>query len=357
MGSSGRRATAGARWLARHATIFDVARVAGVSKSTVSNVIRGVRGVAPETRRRVLGAVAQLDYRPNVLARHLVLQRTTTVGVIVGDLSNPFNAEMAKHIEKEAAQRGYRAMFCNTQGDEATELGGLESLLEYRAAGIIFLSQPAQRERARQMLEGRVPSVFVSCVADWCDVVAADDVSGGELATQHLVDLGHKRIAYFADPLVEDAADRARQSGYRHVMDRAGLKPAVFHWDRPPGEVMPEARDQQVEALLHNHITAAFSSNDYGAIELLESADRMGVRVPQDLSVVGFDDVVMAGMARINLTTVRQPQPQLASLAVELLATRINGEQQPAPVRRTLQVELIVRGSTGPPPPGAESAG
>lgn len=357
MGTSGKRADAARRPLARHATIFDVARVAGVSKSTVSNVVRGIRGVAPETRRRVLGAVAQLDYRPNVLARHLVLQRTTTVGVIVGDLSNPFNAEMAKHIEKEAARLGYRAMFCNTQGDEATELGGLESLVEYRAAGIIFLSQPAHREQARDLLEGRVPSVFVSSVSDWCDVVTADDESGGELATQHLVNLGHRRIAFFADPLVEDAADQARQKGYRQVMVGVGLEPAVFHWERRPGEALPEAADVQVQALLRYGITAAFSSNDYGAIELLESADRLGVRVPDDLSVVGFDDVVMSGLARINLTTVRQPQPQLANLAVELLASRINGEQQPPPVRRTLQVELIVRGSTGPPPRPARQPG
>ncbi|HXD80960.1 MAG TPA: LacI family DNA-binding transcriptional regulator [Candidatus Acidoferrum sp.] len=333
----------------RHATIFDVAREVQVSKSTVSNVIRGASGVAPATRTRVMEAVAQLDYRPNILARQLVLQQTTTVGVVVGDLGNPFNAEMAKHIAKEATLRGYRAMFCNTQGDVETELGGLESLLEYRAAGIIFLSQPAGRERARRIVEGRVPTVFVSCVADWCEAVAADDRSGGELATQHLVDLGHERIVYFADPLVEDAADRARRSGYEHVMRRAGLRPAVFHWHRPPDQMPPEIRDRQVDQILRNHTTAAFSSNDYGAIELLESADRLGVRVPQDLSVVGFDDVVMAGLARINLTTVRQPQPQLASRALHLLAGRITGELRGAPRRETLGVELVVRGSTGPP--------
>lgn len=333
----------------KHATIFDVARAARVSKSTVSNVIRGASGVAPATRTRVLAAVEQLDYRPNILARHLVLQQTTTVGVVVGDLGNPFNAEMAKHIAKEAARRGYRAMFCNTQGDEETELGGLESLLEYRAAGIIFLSQPADRERARSIVEGRVPAVFVSCVADWCDVVTADDESGGELATQHLADLGHERIVYFADPLVEDTADRARQSGYQHVMRRAGLRPAVFHWDRPPDQMPADIRDRQVERILRNRTTAAFSSNDYGAIELLESADRLGVRVPQDLSVVGFDDVVMSGLARINLTTVRQPQPQLASLAMHLLAGRIKGDVRGAPLRETLAVELVLRGSTAPP--------
>jgi LacI family transcriptional regulator len=342
-------------WVGKHATIFDVAREAGVSKSTVSNVIRGVNGVAPKTRRRVLDAVAQLAYRPNVLARHLVQQRTTTVGVIVGDLANPFNAEMAKHLEKEASLRGYRAMFCNTQGDEQTEVGGLESLLEHRVAGVVFLAQPADSERARRIIEGRMPSVFVTCVSGWCDAVTADDESGGELATQHLIDLGHTRIAYLADPLAEDAADRSRESGYRRVMARAGLSPEVVHWNRPHGQAVEATRDSQVASMLRSEITAAFSSNDYGAIELLESADRLGVRVPAELSVVGFDDVAVAGLARIDLTTVRQPKPQLARLALELLEARIQGELTGPAQRRTLDVELVVRGSTAPPrrPAGA----
>ena len=149
----------------RHATIFDVARTAGVSKSTVSNVIRGVEGVAPQTRVRVQEALEQLGYRPNVLARQLVQQRTTTLGVVVGDLGNPFYAEMAKQIERAAAGRGYHAMFCNTQGDDEAETSGLESLMEYRAAGIVFLSHPADREAARGVVEGRVPVVFVTCAA------------------------------------------------------------------------------------------------------------------------------------------------------------------------------------------------
>jgi len=333
----------------RHATIFDVARAAGVSKSTVSNVVRGAQGVAPHTRLRVQEALEQLGYRPNVLARQLVQQRTTTLGVLVGDLGNPFYAEMAKQIERAAAGRGYRAMFCNTQGDDEAELSGLESLMEYRAAGILFLSHPADREAARSVVEGRVPVVFVTCAADWGDVVTADDHAGAEMATQHLVDLGHRRIAYFADPIVEDSADRERQAGYRRVMESAKLTPSVFHWDRPPGEVLRDARDEQVEGILDGGTTAVFSSNDYGAIELLECADRLGVRVPEELSIVGFDDVVMAGLARINLTTVRQPQDQLAGLAIEVLSGRVQGDVYGPPQRRTLPLDLVVRGSTAPP--------
>jgi LacI family transcriptional regulator len=333
----------------KHATIFDVAREAGVSKSTVSNVIRGAGGVAPETRHRVQEAIDQLGYRPNVLARQLVQQRTTTLGVVVGDLGNPFYAEMAKQIERAAAVRGYRAMFCNTQGEEDAESSGIESLMQYRAAGILFLSHPTDLGRARSVVEGRVPAVFLTCTADWGDVVSGDDEAGAELATQHLIDLGHRRIAYFADPIVEDAADRERQTGYQRVMQRAHLEPTVFHWDRPPGELDRDARDRQLDRILRNRITAVFSSNDYGAIELLECADRLGVRVPEDLSVVGFDDVVMAGLARINLTTVRQPQPELASLAVEIMAARVEGELDGPPQRKTLRLDLVVRGSTAPP--------
>jgi len=336
--------------LSKHATILDVAAAAGVSKSTVSNVIRGEIGVAADTRARVQDAIEQLGYRPNVLARQLVQQRTTTLGVVVGDLGNPFYAEMAKHIESAAAARGYRAMFCNTQGDEETELSGLESLMEYRAAGILFLSQPADGKRARSIVYGRAPAVFVTCAADWGDIVCADDDAGAELATGHLVDLGHRRIAYFADPIVEDAADQDRQKGYRRVMERSGLSPTIFHWQRQPGELLRQRRDEQVGELVRNRFTAVFSSNDYGAIELLECADRLGVRVPEELAVVGFDDVVMAGLARISLTTVRQPQLELADIAVGMLDARVTGELEGPPQRKTLGVELVMRGSTAHPP-------
>ncbi len=325
----------------KHATILDVARTAGVSKSTVSNVIGGVGRFTPETQLRVLEAIEKLGYRPNVLARQLVQQRTTTLGVVVGALSNPFYAEMAMQIEREASGRGYNAMFCNTQGSEDAELRGLEGFLNYRAAGILFVSHPAEWTRARKLVDGRVPVVFVSCEADWGDVVAGDDQGGAKLATQHLVDLGHKRIAYFADPIVEDAANRDRRAGYLKVMERSGLKPTVFHWDRH----LPDKRDVQVAGILRKGITAVFTTDDYGAIELLEAADRLGVRVPDELSVVGFDDVIMSGLARIKLTTVRQPKPQLANAALEILTGRVRGELQGAPIRRTVPVELVVRGS------------
>ena len=206
-------------------TILDVAKRAGVSKSTVSNVIRGVRSIKPKTQLKVTRAIEELGYRPEHPGAPDGASAHAIFGVVVGDLANPFYAEMAKQIERCAAARGYRVMFCNTQGEEAIEIAGLEGLLEQRVAGIIFLAYAGGSTRPRALLEGRVPSVFVTCSADWGDVVCADDERGARLATEHLIGLGHERIAYCADPIVEDATDRARQAGYRQTMERAGLTP------------------------------------------------------------------------------------------------------------------------------------
>jgi LacI family transcriptional regulator len=329
-------------------TILDVARRAGVSKSTVSNVVRGIRAITPETQLKVTKAIEELGYRPNILARQMVQQRTSIFGVVVGDLANPFYAEMAKQIERSAAARGYRVMFCNTQGDETAEMAGLEGLLEQRVAGIIFLAYTGGSTRPRTLIEGRAPAVFVTCSADWGDVVCADDERGGRIATEHLIGLGHQRIAYCADPIVEDATDRARQAGYRQTMEAAGLTPMVFHWERAEDRLLREA---PVEEILTGprRPTAFVSSNDLGAIDLLDCADRLSIPVPRKLSVVGFDDVMMAGLARINLTTMAQPKEMLARLAVDTLASRIEGELRGEPIRQTVSCRLIIRGSTAKP--------
>jgi LacI family transcriptional regulator len=337
--------------LTKPPTIVDVAQLAGVSKSSVSNVIRNASCVTPEMRARVAEAVAALGYRPNVLARQLVQQRTTILGAVVGDLANPFHAEMAKQVERYAGDQGYRVMFVNIQTDKA-EPAGLESLLEYRVAGVVFLAHAGMPDRTRQLIAGRIPAVFVTCSADWGDIVCGDDLQGAKDATRHLVELGHKRIAYFADPIVEDDADKARRTGYRAVMAEAGLQSMVFHWRRsPPGLVRGSREVTATDVLLGpKRVTAIFSSNDLGAIELLDCADKLGIRVPQDLSIVGFDDIVLAKLARINLTTVAQPQERLAELAIDTLTRRIAGDLRAGSLHRTVKVELVLRGSTAPPP-------
>src|SRR5437879_10765859 len=211
----------------RPPTILDVASRAGVSKSTVSNVVRDFPGVSESTRRRVRVAIDQLGYRPTVLARQLVQQRTNILGVVVGDLANPFFAEMAKLVERHAAARGYTAMFCNTEGDATSEVAGVETLLEYRVAGIVFLTFSGDSRTMRETLQHQVPVVFVGCHDDWGDVVSVDDFRGAKLGTKHLVDSGHRRIAFVSIPELEDRSDVSRLQGHGEALAEADLGPVV----------------------------------------------------------------------------------------------------------------------------------
>jgi LacI family transcriptional regulator len=336
----------------RQPTIFDVASKAGVSKSTVSNVVRGLPGVSEATRVRVQGAILALGYRPNVLARQLVQQRTSALGVVVGDIANPFFAEMAKSVEKHAAARGYTAMFCNTEGDSESELAGIETLLEYRVAGIVFLRFSGRSNTMQQTLEHHVPVVFVSCAADWGDVVSVDDVRGGALATEHLIEIGHRRIAYLSIPEEEDQSDLARFQGYKQALLQAGLGPVMrICWSPPAEQASIDGTEIRLVDLFSgpDRVTAVFATYDGAAIALQEFADRVNLRVPEDLSIVGFDDVPTAGMARIALTTVAQPRDELAGLAIATIADRIEQRFSGPPRTQLVGVSLVTRRSTSAP--------
>lgn len=335
----------------RHPTILDVALHAGVSKSTVSNVVREAPGVSDATRRRVREAIEVLGYRPNVLARQLVQRRTSILGVVVGDLANPFYAEMAKSVERHAAARGYTAMFCNTEGESESELAGVETLLQHRVAGIVFLAFSGDARTMELVLRNQVPVVFVGCAAEWGDVVSVDDERGGWLAARHLVEAGHMRIAYLSIPELEDDSDVARWNGCRRAVAEAGLEaPMRIAWS-PPSDLA--TIDGTLRPLLDaftggSAATAVFASNDVAGIALQEFADRVHLRVPDDISIVGFDDVPMAGLARIALTTVSQPRDELARLGIASVADRIAHRTGGAPRKHLVSVDLVVRRSTAP---------
>jgi DNA-binding LacI/PurR family transcriptional regulator len=336
----------------RPPTIHDVALRAGVSKSTVSNVVRGLPAVSEETRRRVRVAIDELGYRPNVLARQLVQRRTSILGVVVGDLANPFYAEMAKSVERYAAARGFTAMFCNTEGDSESELAGVETLLQHQVAGIVFLAFSGDARTMREMIAHHVPAVFLSCDADWGDVVSVDDRLGGRLATTHLIEAGHRRLAFLVIPELEDVSDRARWEGYCDALREAGIEPALrVSWSPPSDHASIDGVERSLHELFAGpaRMTAVFASNDVAAIALQEFADRVGLEVPRDLSVVGFDDVPMAGLARISLTTIAQPREELARLGIATIAGRIERELKGPPTRTNVGVKLVTRGSTAPP--------
>jgi DNA-binding LacI/PurR family transcriptional regulator len=330
-------------------TIHDVARVAKLSKSTVSNVIRNAPGVSAETRARVQAAITELGYKTNIVARQLAQQRTRVLGVVIGDLANPFYAEMAKLLESFAAARGFQVMFCNTQVDEEVELAGIRSLLEHRVAGLLFLAYAGSAGGAQAAVGGNLPVVFVTCSADWGDVVAVDDFGGVAAATQHLIGLGHRRIAYFADTVIEENADNDRKAGYIRAMTRAGHRPQLLRWDAKPDTVIADGETRSIRSVLTGpgRMTGIVAANDLHAIDVLDCADRLGLSVPGQLSVVGFDDIAIAGLARIGLTTIAQPKEMMAQIAIETLERRISGALRGGRLRQITDFTFVERTTTG----------
>jgi LacI family transcriptional regulator len=334
----------------RPATIGDVAEFAGVSPSTVSNVVRGADVVAARTRRRVLNAIDQLGYRPNVLARHLLQGRATTIGIIARDLRNPFFAEMASLVEREVAGFGFATMFCATDGDPDREEQAIELMLDHRVSGLVILSFLSRPSLIGTTINGQMPVVFVAAEEPWADSVTVDEHRGGEIVARHLIDLGHRRLA-FVGPRQQDRADARRLEGFLRAAADADLHPTVIAWDPPDGLPFVSGAPAKWRDIITGGAaaTGVFAANDFAAIDLLDVADALGVRVPEALSVVGFDDVDMARLRRINLTTVNQPRDALVRLGVGALLGRIEGRITGDPHVTLASVALTVRGSTASP--------
>lgn len=331
----------------RPPTIIDVAERAGTSKSTVSNVLQGKVHVDERTRARVLDAIAQLGYRTNVAARHL-RQRPRVLGVIVGDLNNPFHAELATHIEQCASAADHTILLATTNALPEQEAQRVEALVEHRVAAVLFLAFSGE-ERVLGAFPDDIPRLFVSFRAPGGISIAVDEEEGVRLAIEHLRSLGHERIAYVSTVLEhEPRTDAVRFAGYARALEAYGVDPHGVPGVRLAGngDATPEeVREQLVELLTReDRPTAVFATSDFTAIEVMEAADAVGLDIPADLSIVGFDDIAIAGMSRISLTTIAQPMGELADRAV----TRALADPPPRRSRNVLlPPRLVVRGSTG----------
>jgi DNA-binding LacI/PurR family transcriptional regulator len=326
-------------------TILDVAARSGVSKSTVSNVIRGAGTVSPPVRSRVLAAVAELGYRPNGVARQLVQRRTSTIGVCVGDLGNPFYGELVKQLERHAHTGGYTTMVCNTDGSPEREAAGVEALLERRVAGIALLQLSADCPALDVLVAERVPAVVVSSADARVDSVGVDESRGVALAVRHLAELGHRRLAYVTSPYVDPRTDAVRHESFRRACDELGCEQA------DPVRLDVDAVLAGGPASLAPDVTGFAAANDLAALALVDALQREGRSVPRDASVVGFDGIVLTGLAAVGLTTVAQPRVALAREGTRMLLERIAGDDGP-PRRVMLEPELVVRTTTAEPGEG-----
>lgn len=327
-----------------HPTIVDVARAAGVSKSLVSLVMRGSPQVSDQKRRAVLRAAQELSYRPNAVARSLVRKRSNLIGVMLSDLHNPFFVEVVDGIQEEALTAEYHALF-NTGGREAAgEAEAIEALLQLRTDGLILASPvlPARQIRASATA---TPVVLVARPSRWPEVdsVTNDDRAGASLAVGHLVELGHRAIAHIDGGKGAGAA--ARRAGYKKAMKGHGREPIVV-----PGEYTEDGGATGVAHLLkeRRRPTAIFAANDLAAIGALQALEANGLRVPEDVSLVGYDNTALAGLGHIELTTIDQPRRKIGATAVQLLLDRLAGNRDRAR-HVLLQPSLVVRRTTAPP--------
>ncbi|HUF99058.1 MAG TPA: LacI family DNA-binding transcriptional regulator [Ilumatobacter sp.] len=333
----------------RRASVKDVAAAAKVSLGTVSNVLNRPDLVAATTRERVENAMAELGFVRNEFARSLRAGRSRTLAYVMLDAGNPFFTDVAKGIEQTAEIADLSVFLCNSDGRAERESAHLDLLSEQRVQGILITPIDPSAPRLRAVAARGTPLVFVDRTSRNLDVctVAVDDVLGGRLAIEHLVDAGHRRIALVGGPL-EIGQVRDRFEGARQAFIEAGLDPAGLVSIPTAALSVAEGRtagERLTGLRAARRPTAAFCANDLLALGLLQQSIAVGRRVPDDLAIVGYDDIEFAAAAAVPLTSVRQPREELGRRAAELVldeSDRIDHVHEHV----VFDPELVARAST-----------
>ncbi len=324
----------------------DVARLAGVSTSTVSHVINNDRFVSDAVREKVEAAIKTLNYAPSALARSLKINQTRTIGMLITASSNPFYSELVRGVERSCFERGYSLVLCNTEGDEQRMNRNLETLMQKRVDGLLLLCTETHQPSLEIM--HRYPAI-PTVMMDWApfngdsDLIQDNSLLGGDMATQYLINKGFTRIACITGPLDKTPA-RLRLEGYRDAMIRAGL--TIREGDEIESDFEFGGGFDAMQSLLamRERPQAVFIGNDAMAVGAYQSLYQAGLKIPQDMAIVGYDDIELARYMTPPLTTIHQPKDELGELAIDVLIHRI---AEPGLQQQRLQLTpiLMERGS------------
>ncbi len=336
----------------KRTTINDIAKVTGYSVTTISLVLNNKAFKIPESTKKIINAAVQeLDYRPNQIAVGLVKRRTNTIGLIISDISNLFFATLAKGAEDASRESGFNMILCNTEDDSRRDFDYINILADKGVDGVIYgMSADMDFQKGKECCElleqFNLPFVLVDRYFD--DLrhpsVVADNVMGGYLATTHLIELGHKRIACVTGPS-QLSDSNARLDGYRKALSDAGIS-----YDRDliyVGEYSRESGIRAMDWLMGKDFSAIFAFNDMTAYGVYYQASKQGLSIPDNFSLVGYDDILFSEIMEVPLTTVRQPVYEMGMEAARLLCRLLDGEE-PVEMYRRYSPTLIVRKSTAP---------
>ncbi len=329
-------------------SIKDIARTANVSHSTVSRALSHSPLVNPATAEKIRRIAAESNFRPSAVGRSLATGRTYTIGVVVASIAQPFAAEVLAGIEEVASLRGYSVILASTKGDPEREMGIVQQFEDRRVDGVLLIASRVRAISSSLLAEMQIPMVSVDNqqVPDGACSVFFDSSSATHTAIRFLAQLGHRRIAYLGDRHGYDS-NRLRHEAYRAAIESLGMAydPQLVIDGDSDAEGGMRSMDRLLTARLRP--TAVFCYNDMTALGALAAIYQQQLRVPQDVSVVGFEDLAIAAFTQPPLTTVRQPRGPIGRIAAEALFAMISGVK--ADPVRVLRGELIVRESTAPP--------
>ncbi|AZR74901.1 hypothetical protein BBF96_10665 [Anoxybacter fermentans] len=327
-------------------TLKDIAKKAGVSESTVSRVLNGIPKASSETRDKILKIAKELGYYPNDVARSLAKQKTHIIGLIVSDIANPYFASVIGGVEEVASLKGYSLIISATGGKEKEELKYIKILKEKKVDGIVFMSGRMPDSCEKALVESEIPTVVVSRkVKSFLPSIHIDNIGESYKAVEYLIKLGHRRIAMISGPCID------KESGYHRLL---GYKNALADYDLPFEEELVQEGDFKMDSgrkAMENLLslkklpTAVFAASDAMGVGAIKAIKKAGLRVPEDISVIGFDNSIISLACDPELTTIGQPVKDLGRTAMEMLYKIIQGEELE---RRTIYLpcELIIRGST-----------
>jgi LacI family transcriptional regulator len=330
--------------------VVDVAAHAGVSLGTVSNVLNRPDRVAPATRARVLRAIEELGFVRNEAARQLRAGRSRTIGLVVLDIGNPFFTDIAAGVERAAEEAGLSVVLCNSNQDGARELRHLGLFQEQRVFGVLITPVGAASRQLERLREAGTAVVLVdrACGGRHCSV-SVDDQVGGAVAVAHLLAIGHRRIAFIGGPTsLRQVSERL--NGARAAVDAAGgARLTVLETAAMTVSSGREAGAELARTASRTRSTAVFCANDLLALGVLQEMTRNRLRVPEDMAIVGYDDIEFAAAAAVPLTSVRQPRAQLGRSAAELLIDEVQNPDSHHHRQLVFEPQLVMRESTGTP--------